>query len=571
MRPLLAALIGFLTVSLLGLAAYWVTGEVDTTGQMEDAGSKRVVFQGFRTPAEVGMANRVRVSSNPEPQGVGGQGRTIEVVSMETREPVDSAMCVVRSREGDMLEVTRTNQRGIAFIQEPSLDAEVAVSADGFVAQVLSPGSVSHYLVALDRGRAITGVVRDYWGARATEGLLVIAREKSAEGISASSLFEGRTVAGREVLLARTGPGGEFDFTRCRTGATYYIGAVGPGVTTDWTRVDMSMNSSDTVQLVGGKIVKASIHLVDGQTGQRPFANPRLVGRGIGIVERFRGGPLAVSCHALDDRLFLAGVPGGPLHSSSTEHDEWMLLALTGFSEIEVCLAEVGVSLPGYSPEQVVIEYLPLEFDSDPVTIQMNALGNGWGALSISMPKWSSELDAPLDLRVALNSLGNSTVPSTWYEVEIAASQLEHLIEGIPAGEYRVAVVGMDGILDLTSHGRIEIQVQDGMTTAIDLNTNKSLEAVFSQQFLLSTGSVASYVGPFEGVLVFHGSGKTRETDFYFPGPPYTFVALPPGEYSLMTDPPVMFPPPANPREAGARFTVGPETAGVVHDLEVVF
>ena len=58
---------------------------------------------------------------------------------------------------------------------------------------------------------------------------------------------------------------------------------------------------------------------------------------------------------------------------------------------------------------------------------------------------------------------------------------------------------------------------------------------------------------------------------FHFTGPPYRFIGLPAGEYRLMTDPPVLYPPPVDPEAAGAPFQVGGDGPSIVHDLEVKF
>lgn len=549
----------------------WTNSETATADPLNSSFAVGQSLEGFRTPAEIGIERQVRQPESRSEPKADDRRWTFEVVRKDDRKPVFSAVCAVRPQGADMFDVVRTDRQGLAVIQDLGSEAEVAVSADGLVACVVRPGRAGHYVVELEKGVALNGVVRDYWGERAPEGLLVIARERSAESVVSSSLFEGRTVDGREVLLARTGQRGEFIFTRCRPGATYFIGAVGPGISSDWARVSTSDSFNESVDVVGGKIVTAAIHLVDSQTGLRPSVNPRLVGRGIGIVERFQSIPASAPCHALDDRLILAGVENASLHTSSNEHDEWELFAFTGFSETEFCRAEVGVTLPGYLPERVTIEYRPVGIEGHAVTIPLDPQGGGWGALSISMPDWIADLETPLNLQVFLQPSMSSTANSSWYEIDLSVSQLECVIEGIPTGDFQVSVVGRDGILDLTGTRPLEVQVRSGLTTEVNLNVGNSSRSVFSLPFLLSSQSIDFYTGPFEGVLNFHGADQTFETDFYFPGPPYTFVALPPGEYSLMTDPPVMFPPPADPREAGAKFMVGPETAGVVHDLEVVF
>jgi hypothetical protein len=137
----------------------------------------------------------------------------------------------------------------------------------------------------------------------------------------------------------------------------------------------------------------------------------------------------------------------------------------------------------------------------------------------------------------------------------------------VPVGTYRYVLKTLGREVDTPGQSGRVLHVVESRVARLAIDTS-DLRRV---DFALSDEGALEYRGPFSGTLRY---GIGRDTDllpFYFPGPPYTFVALPPGVYSLMTDPPVMFPPPANPREAGARFTVGPETAGVVHDLEVVF
>ena len=92
-----------------------------------------------------------------------------------------------------------------------------------------------------------------------------------------------------------------------------------------------------------------------------------------------------------------------------------------------------------------------------------------------------------------------------------------------------------------------------------------------SFSFELSNRDLDSYLGPVSGTLVRVYHGRSRMLPFYFSGPPYRFIALPPGKYNFVTGGRALFPPAVNEREARAPFEVGPQYDGMVHDIEVVF
>jgi hypothetical protein len=260
------------------------------------------------------------------------------------------------------------------------------------------------------------------------------------------------------------------------------------------------------------------------------------------------------------------------MQTVSREEHEWRTVAVVGFRENGPCTARVTVNLPGYHPTEEEVALYPPEVQHSPWEIALVGRELGWGSVSVSLQdiaqsgyQESAAWNDDLVLRLIPHEAAELGVG--WLDLPITFKEGSQLFAVGPSGRFDAKLRLRNGFDTVYPSGSDSVWVQTEGTGYVEF----SLRDRFALQFLLSDSSVSLHSGPFEGVLIRYFEDRSERTSFYFPGPPYTFIGLPEGEYSLMVDPPVMFPRPADPASAGAKFTVGPETAGIVHDLEIVF
>lgn len=358
--------------------------------------------------------------------------------------------------------------------------------------------------------------------------------------------------------------GGYFSFDQSFTSGFYEVWAASFGVVSEVLRVRVESTSVE-VELTGGRIWVAKVDLIDSESRMRIKQGARLLSPGSGISERFVGGTGARHCPTFDARLVEAGIGIDAFENGG--EPPWTLVSLTDFEVATPPIALVTARVVGFHEAAMQIEYSVPDNAIQSHSLFLKARSGAWGTIKFVSEGLEDLAVIPGDssqvmLRLFSESLG--TPQDQWIEFTLSDG-----LDGleVPCGRYKIAGRYLGMQFELRDEELNDVEVREGEVSRVRFG----LEGMQYVQLVPSDSNGVEYMGPFSGALRMQESEERRVLPFYFPGPPYTFVALPPGEYSLMTDPPVMFPPPADPREAGAKFMVGPETAGVVHDLEVVF
>jgi hypothetical protein len=397
---------------------------------------------------------------------------------------------------------------------------------------------------------ALAGVVLDRDGVPAPEGLVVHAQRL---GLSRDT-----------ALSTTTGLGGVFELRELNREGLYEVWGVASGIVTEVVRISPAL-VTDRIKLRAGQVWVAQLDLIDAGTGSRISRGTALDAPGSGVLERFESGALAERCPVNGARLVEAGVTDELVGSSSVLPITFV--AWSGFSIATPPRSELTVRVPGFHSRICKLEYVQGAASHIPTRLVLDSAVDGWGTVEVLCSEFSDADIAGSQLRVRLVRTSEVSSGPRWMEFPLSQDQGQVVAVEVPVGIYRYVLKTLGREVDTPGQSGRVLHVVESRVARLAIDTS-DLRRV---DFALSDEIALEYSGPFSGTLRY---GIGRDADllpFYFPGPPYTFIGLPEGEYSLMVDPPVMFPRPADPASAGAKFRVGPETAGIVHDLEVVF
>ncbi len=491
----------------------------------------------------------------------------VSVIDASTQEPIEGVMCALVSDERRRLAMTDALGR----FKVLSLEREgvVELSAPGYRGEVLTLREhMDGRDIELFRARHVMGSFVDRDGNSAPVGSRVVAFDSTLGQPDWAKIRPGYFHSGNEVDVAVVGADGKFELSRLAVGVEYGILGVGPGILSEYQLIHDD-SEIDEITLLGGELRVARVEFFDSETGGSLRSHPGMRGRNVGVFESFAPNPEAKAVQVSEDVLSLVGF-AFERALGNVELETWNLSALVCFGAAEYCFAEVEATLPAYTTAQFRATYASSSGYLGPTRVGLFPSALGWSSLTVQLRslQWPEATEGR-----GLSVAGVRLIPqlesdtgSNWLDLPIDLSLVEQRFEGIPIGQYSAQLRVRNGLARVNPEGDSMISLKmDGASISFDLGS------LCSTEFAVTNQSMASYNGKLRGVLLRHREGRTQETSFYFPGPPYTFIGLPEGEYSLMVDPPVMFPRPAAPASAGAKFRVGPETAGIVHDLEVVF
>jgi hypothetical protein len=467
----------------------------------------------------------------------------------------------VRQWDGDELRgESNTGPNGDAWFDSEELGSTLFFTRIGYVDRAIGHDwSSASLTIELDPVPGIDGRFVDRDGISAPGGITVFCRVLSDAGPLASLSAN----ANDSIRATVTDSGGRFQFLDLSEGI-YQVQVADLGVVSEPVRVDYSGGTSD-VELIGGRARFLRLVLRDAETGDALRSGAEIGGRGIGVRERFLAPSNAWTPFVGSDALALAG--STPVEDLGGNKHVWNLACVIGFAEAGSAKAEIQIRSPGYEEKRVVVEYRDANGESHAEYVDLTSRVIGFGTVEVLVGGIARESRPNLRGVVRLIPDDAERLGTAWLDLPVSIGSERSVVAGVPAGAYKAVFKVPAALFPLHPLSDSLIEVDEGGIVSLEF----FLDPDSTTTFELSNSRLDRYSGVFEGVVFAQGADGVQRLPFYFPGPPYTFVALPPGEYSLMTDPPVMFPPPANPREAGARFTVGPETAGVVHDLEVVF
>jgi hypothetical protein len=502
-----------------------------------------------------------------EPVGDLAKPILIHVVREQGKAPIPDAFWTLLTAGGEVLLEGSSDSLGRIELPVSTEGAQVAVKADGYLGQRRSlVGLRTDPKFELAVGRSIAGSFSDYWGSRSPAGVLVVAYDSAVTPPSVRTLIDSPTAPYRGVFAAKTDGNGEFTLSGLRPNAMYSVLALGDGIVSD-PEVIVTNNQSAEVELFGGGLRVACIRLIDSVTRESLSVDSHVNGHGVGVRESYMREPevrpARIGASVLSD--LCADAP------SLNSWAQMALATLVPFEKRGAVDVTLDVDLPGYESSTFHVAYkMP---NDGPVLseLELRPLGIGWGELSVS---FSGEPTVDITglseiAEVRMIPQSNRDLLPKWLDFRMVRKDGKFSIRGIPAAEYIVSLRLRRDFVQLGggAEERFRVSVEEGKNSRVEFD----LHGLFDAKFFLSGDGADPYRGRFRGTLLRHNERDSRAMSFYFPGPPYTFIGLPEGEYSLMVDPPVMFPRPADPASAGAKFRVGPETAGIVHDLEVVF
>ena len=321
------------------------------------------------------------------------------------------------------------------------------------------------------------------------------------------------------------------------------------------------------IMLEGGRALVARVEFIDSMTGESIRVNPSFTGRGVGISERFSN-VNGVKTTALPAPL--PSLLGLPKNSDNPWHG-WRLTALAPFSFVQEEVASLLVRAPGYEWHDASISFATISSSQETQRIDLTRSTQGWGSLSVKLKLSAQQLEtgqsSPFKVVLSMQHATDST-PNT-FEFPVNQIGQSLLIEEIPQGEYSVEIIAYEHLHRIKPiASEVDgLSIRNGVLHSVEFDLRPLQDAEFS----LANSALVEFQGTFSGVLIRVDQSKMEPFQFHFDGPPYRFVGLPAGEYRLMTDPPVLYPPPVDPEAAGAPFQVGGDGPPMVHDLEVKF
>ena len=559
-----AVVVSLILVCLTAIALCDAFSSSEHGLEERDRRQAETVWTGFEAAVIEEIGRRVEV-----PFESSGISRQIVVLDRQSSSQVIGAEVRVLDEYGSLKHLSSTGPTGEAKLILDESSARVEILAEGYLTAHIEYADrpEGEWRVLLDRSVGIQGAFFDYWGTRAGGGALVVAYKLGTEEPDWARVATEGPAHGGNFEYAFTNGSGEFYVAGLQPGSEYVVRAFAPCVVSNVARVVAGV-SGEPLRLLGGFLQIAKIEALDMETGLSPSVSSTIGGHGVGVSSVLGDGRSARVSSVRDRALVASGIPLGNLEKSSSGFST-TLAVLTGFHDREPCLAEVRVSIPGYEVLTTGATYSPACEVIPRSVVSLRPIGIGTGSirleLAVSGHSILREYASPPGI-LRLMPIGRKSRLPAWIELPLDRLDRTTTIEGVPCGVFEAELRLGSGLAVVRVAGEVSIQNATETRLMFDLELYQDVD------FLITNENADRWVREFSGrISRIFPDGSTRTASFYFPGPPYTFVALPPGEYSLMTDPPVMFPPPANPREAGAKFTVGPETAGIVHDLEVVF
>lgn len=498
----------------------------------------------------------------------------IRVVSSEAdRVPIAEVVCLVEDKHKNVTCSAITDANGYARVCVSSTSESVVMRKGGFVSRIVDlRESVRSAEVRFEQGRAISGAVADAMGQSPGGGFFVVAQPLAARDVDWRSLRPGLFFGGAELVVAGVEGSGEFLLGELDPNVDYLLRGFGPGSATE-IAVVRSGSSQKRVNLLGGKVLGVDVLLTESTSGGRVSCWPGVGGSWAGISEKFVPGSRAQYSPIADEALVVAGIEANPsLYLGDPSRH--LLTAIVPFRSSASVDAVVTVRLPGYHAGEFALSYSRPDdagaFAS--AELELSPTKSGFGTIRLQLSGMKSASDSELlgGLRsfLQIERVSEGAERSDWWEYEVDLREKQSDIHSIPAGRYRMKIRAADNLAMVRMKEPEEV-----VTVATDNVSvvNFDLGELYVVPIVLSDSKGREYEGEFQGEIIHADARSYGRRQFQFDGPPYELVGLPSGTFVLVAGSPFMYPTPANPKEAGAPFEVGPQYDGMVHDIEVVF